>query len=406
MIAFLFSELFNALKYPRVLGYILAGIVFNIYPFREFLLHPGFNPLLEFLSEIGIVFFLLLAGAEMDVSRLRKLSFTALSVGLLSFAIPFILVYLFMSILGYQTLVSLIMALCLSVTAAAIAVEILMEYGLLKTNEGAIIVGAGMIDDLLGVFALTLLLTLIHAEDYSVVSILACIINMILEYLSFFIIAGLLGFILFPRISKLLIRENTVNEYFTISILFGLVITLMSQVFGLSSMVGAFIAGLIINQTIKKGSEGKEIITSLETLTFGLIIPFFFINIGLKFDVFSLFSDIFLVSALIIIASYGKFLGVYLGGRITGINRDSINTIALGMNDRGGIELIIALIAFSNGLIDHTLLTIIVTVGFVTTFISLYYFKRQIKSNLVKLGYLVDGVLTHGEPHKRLSDIK
>jgi Kef-type K+ transport system membrane component KefB len=407
MVSFLLAEFFNTLRYPRVLGYISTGIIFNIPVIKSFMLHPAFHPLIEFLSDVGIVFFLLLAGAEIDVTKLKRMSLPAAAVGLLSFTIPFILGLVFLSSIGFNATSSFILSMCLSVTAAAVAVEILMEYGLLKTNDGSIIVGASMIDDLLGVLALTVILVLIKAEGAVASSILTVFLRMFLEYMAFFLIAYVLGFRIYPFIARFIWREMSDSGILTLSIIFGLMITILSQVFGLSSLIGAFIAGLIINLTVKNKVEGREIVKGLNTLTFGLIIPFFFILIGLKFNLISVLTDFPLLIALVLIAGLGKYSGVFIAGKLTGLNQASINTVGLGMNDRGGIELIIALVAVSNGLISNSMFSIIVSVAFITTFISLFYFKKQIHENLKNLGVLVDGVLTTGgEKHTKLQDIK
>ncbi|MFH1403378.1 MAG: cation:proton antiporter [Candidatus Altiarchaeota archaeon] len=404
--AFLLSELFNTLRYPRVLGYILTGIIFNIPPVRSFMLHPEFNPLLEFLSEVGVVFFLLLAGAEIDLSRLKKTTLPSISVGVLSFLIPMIIGLCTLSALGYDPTVSFILSLCLSVTAATIAVEVLMEYEILDADDGSIIVAAGMIDDLLGILALTLILALIQTGGQVSSSLIGVFSVLSLEYVTFFIIAYILGFKVLPQLAGLIRHGNSSNVMFTLSIIFGLTITLLSQVFGLSSLIGAFIAGLIINITVKNKPEGEGILKGLDMLTFGLIIPFFFISIGLKFDLNGIMSDIPLLVGLIFIALTGKYLGVFIAGKITGLNQSSINVIGLSMNNRGGIELVIALVAVSYNLITESLFSIVIAVSFITTFISLVYFNKQIQYNSQKFGLLVDGVLKKGEAHARLRDIK
>ncbi len=407
MASFLLSELFNSIRYPRVLGYICAGIILGIPPVRDLIVPEGFESLLEFLSGIGIVFFLLLAGLELDLVRLRKTSTSALAVGLLSFFTPLTLGFCIMAALGYSMIVSFVMALCLSVTAAAIAVEILMEYGLLQTDDGAIVVGAGMIDDLLGVFALTVLLALVGTGgDIISWATVAVFSKLYLEYLTFFVAAYVIGFWVYPRLASYIWKEKSKNGIFTLSIIFGLTITILSQVFELSSMVGAFIAGVIINMTVARQKMGKEIVDDLTSVTFGLIIPFFFISIGFMFDISAIWGQLPLAIALLFVGALGKYGGVWIAGKLTGLCKRSIHTIGLGMNDRGGIELIIAMVALNQGLITEGLFSIIVGIAFITTFVSLYLFKIQIRKNVKATGALLDGELcSRSFDHSSLRDL-
>jgi Kef-type K+ transport system membrane component KefB len=407
MVSFLFAEFFHRIRYPRILGYICVGILFGLPVINSVMVPADFTPLLSFLSDVGIVFFLLLAGAEMDVGKLREVSAVAAAVGVLSFITPFALSYAFLAGIGFTTTMAFIVSLCLSVTAAAVAVEILMEYGLLQTREGAVIAGAGMIAELLGVLALTVILALVHVGGPDTKSMLGVLSVSAAEYLIFFLIAYAIGFRVYPYLASRVWRYRSKNQEFMLAVIFGLLITLLSQVFGLSSLIGAFIAGLIINLTVKSKPEGMEIVNNLNALTFGLVIPFFFISIGLKLDVVSVLTGMPLVLALTFIGGFGKYAGVFVAGKLTGLRNASIHTIGLGMNDRGGMELVIAAVALSQGLIDNMLFSIIVSVAFITTFTSLYFFKCQIRENMKRLEPMIDHTLcTDCETHKRLADIK
>ncbi|MBU0762385.1 MAG: cation:proton antiporter [Candidatus Altiarchaeota archaeon] len=406
LLSFLSAELFRRFKYPNILGYIFAGIVFGLPGIREFLVPEEFSGLLDFLSNIGIVFFLLLAGADMDLKRLRSLSTPSFLVGTLCFIFPLGAGYLFLSMAGFSSLQSFTIALCLSVTAAAVAVEILMEYDLLKTLEGTVIVGGSVVDDIWGIFSLTILLAFIEVQSPSISSILAVFSRLYLEYLAFFILAYVIGFKIYPYLARLVYMEKTEGGVFTLSIAFGLVITLLSEVFGLSSLIGAFIAGLIINRNIQSKKEGREIISNLKAVTFGLIMPFFFISMGLKFSFPAILSDLPLLFALALIAFVGKYAGAIVSGYLTGLNWSSINSVGLGMNDRGGIELIIAVVAVTHELINDTVFSVVLSMSFITTFISLYLFKRQVAKNMRQLTPLVDDSIRHcGRKKCGLNDV-
>ncbi|MBD3388372.1 MAG: hypothetical protein GF416_04785 [Candidatus Altiarchaeales archaeon] len=406
MVSFLFSEFFNKLRYPRVLGYILAGVFIGLPYVNAFLLPEGFMPLLEFLSEVGIVFFILLAGTEIDLERLREMSTASLAVGFSAFICPLTLTFTFLSLFGLGFSTSLIVALCMSVTAAAIAVEILMEYGLLQSRDGAVIVGAGMVDDILGVVALSLILVAVKVDDLTVDSLVAAAGKLAAEYLAFFLIAVVVGLWVYPYIASLVWRRRGENQMLTLSLIFGLLVTFLSQVFGLSSLIGAFIAGLIINQTVKKRREGREIIRNLDAITFGFIIPFFFISVGLRFDLANIFRNMPLLIGLTVLGAVGKYAGVYLAGKMVKLKEGTIRAVGYGMNSRGGIELIIAVVALKQGLMGESVFSLIVSVALLTTFTSLHFFKRQVAENMNRLGPLVDDTLKEGvHPHRHLAEM-
>lgn len=377
-LAFILSEYFYRIRYPRVLGYILSGIIISSTPLKDVLITSEFMPVLESLSEIGVVFLLLLVGAEINIKNLQKVSHTAVLTAFFSFILPLILGYITLLIFDIDPLTAFITGLCLSLSAEGIAVELLMEYGLLNTSAGGIIVEAGMIDDFLGVFALTTVISLSQG------GLTQTVVRLPFEYIAFFTVSYLIGFRIFPQIARIIWRGKSRTSMFTLSIIFGMIIVIFSEVFELSALIGAFIAGLIINLTIKIKAEEKEIVESLKTVTFGFIIPFFFIWVGLNFELQKTLSHMPMIIALTLAATIGKFGGAYITGKIKHIRKKTVNLIAAGINTRGGIELIIASVARNEGLLPNHLFSMIVSVALITTIISPILFKSQVKESISK----------------------
>jgi Kef-type K+ transport system membrane component KefB len=294
-------------------------------------------------------------------------------IALFSFIIPLSLGFIFLIWLKFPPVVAFITGVCLSLSAESIVVDILIEYGLFDTDAGTILVEAGMIDDFLGLFALSSVIALSQNNFQD------AIIRLPLEYTLFFLASYLIGFLVYPRIARFIWREKSQVGVFTLSVLFGMTIVLLSEVFELSSLIGAFIAGLIINITIKNRAEEEEIVESLNMVTFGLVIPFFFIWIGLNYQLSDILLNIPLLAALVLIASVGKLLGAYIGGKLTSLKEKTVKLVGWGMNSRGGLELVVAAVAKTQGLLPDSMFSIVVSVSLVTTLFFPILFKNELE---------------------------
>ncbi|MFC2162901.1 cation:proton antiporter [Candidatus Altiarchaeota archaeon] len=371
-LAFLFSELFYRLRYPKVVGQILAGVVLGL-PFIRVYFEETFISFVESLADLGVVFLLLLVGTEVRIEELKKVSRKGLLLALLGYSIPLTMGYTLMTILGYSSLTSVIVGICLAITATAITVEILIEYDLLNTDLGFLIMDTGIIDDFFAVFSLALVIGTVQGDGFETLRTLPG------EFLTFIIMAYIIGFTILPKAAKMVWKEKSEAAVFSLAIIFGLLIVLLSNSFGLSSVLGAFVAGVIIQLSIKNKREEKEIVESLQIVTFGLIIPFFFIFVGLNFSIVHLFDNIGLIILLAGVALVGKILAANIYGAINNVGRIHAQLIGWGINSRGAVELIIATIALENNLISTTIFQAIVAMAVIASIISPMMFRRTLR---------------------------
>jgi len=371
-LAFLLSELCLRLGQPKVVGQIAAGLVLGL-PFFSGVFTMEGRAFVSSLSDIGVVFLLMLVGAEMRVSELKKASKKAFTLATICYVIPLTAGYLFMRYaLGYDSLTSLVVGICLAISAEAVTIDILMEYNLLKTQFGTVLMEAGMIDDVYGIISLAAVIDVVQGGGFGSLA------SMPVNFLSFLALAYVLGFMLLPKVARVVWREKSEAAVFSLAIIFGMIVVMISIGFGLSSVVGAFVAGIIIQLSIKNRTEEKEIDADLNVVTFGLIIPFFFIYTGLNMNVMGLTGHVWFIVAITAIALAGKMAGAFVMGAIYRMKIPERVLYGWGMNPRGAVELIIANIAKASGLIDEGMFTAIVAMAIISAILSPVMFRRSL----------------------------
>jgi Kef-type K+ transport system membrane component KefB len=385
-LSFIFSEAFYRLRYPKVLGQILAGVFLGVSFFSDVMRNPQVYSFIASLSELGIVFIMLLVGAKMKIHDFYKVSGKAVLLAFLGYIIPFGLGFMFMYALGFFGIVEVgflgasIVGICLALSAVDITLDILMEYGLLKTQTGALITEAGMLDDIFGVMSIALVIA--YSEGASASSL----IYMPVDFLAFIVVAYVLGFAILPRAAKAVWREKSEPAIFSLAAIFGLIVVLLSGFFGLSSVIGAFVAGVIINMSVKNRKEEAEIVESLEIVTFGLIIPFFYIYVGLNLDLSQAYNNLALIAAVTAIALFGKMAAAYALAALSHLKKSQASLIGWALNPRGVLELVVAGIAFERHLISEVIFTAIVSMAVLSCIISPIMFKRSCDRDIMSCG--------------------
>ncbi|MBC8147691.1 MAG: cation:proton antiporter [Bacteroidetes bacterium] len=374
-ISFALSELAHSMHYPRVLGQIAAGIIVSIPFIKSSILLPGSTTAIAFLAELGIVFLILLVGMEIDYKRLKKASKEGILVAIFGAIVPFGLGYLTMKLLGYDTIAAVVLGAALSITAPGTSIRLLMELKKLKTRMGEILIEAAIIDDLLAAVFLSLLLVIVHSS--SAIGIAMFPIRIII-----FILIAIVLFKLIPKLVTSIQKEKSEIGDFTTSIILALFIAVIAQVFGLGLVIGAFIAGLILQISMRKDKkEERKIVNDLKVISFGFIVPFFFIHLGLNLDLASIISNWHIFVLIMIMAICGKLIGAMILKLFSKLSLKQTALIGWGMNSRGAVELVIAEVARLNGLIPIEIYSIIIAMALITTFIFPFVLERTLKKS-------------------------
>ena len=373
----IFSLLSQKVNMPQVVGALLVGVLLG--PSCLNILHE--TDFLTKSAEIGVIFLMFLAGLDTDFDDLKATGKSTVIIAFVGVLIPlgsgFLTYYLFFHGQRPDTMIfleSAFVGIVLTATSVSITVETLREMGKLKGKMGTSILGAAIIDDILGIIALTVITSFtVPGVDIMVV---------LLKILLFFVFIAVCGFFVFRLFRKLEIVYGTKRRVAIYAVAFCLLLSYISEVyFGVADITGAYFAGLILCNV----TEPKSYIASKINITsYMFFTPIFFASIGIKTVITGMSQELILFTlALLIVAILSKIVGCGLGAKICGFsNMDSL-AIGVGMISRGEVALIVAQKGEQAGLISPTLFPAIVLVVIVTTLITpillkaVVYMKEQ-----------------------------
>jgi Kef-type K+ transport system membrane component KefB len=380
--AFLFNELFKKLRLPPVVGQILGGLILGIPLLRAFVFQgSSATEIVDLLAVIGILFLLLLVGLEIDIEKIRQSSKEAVLISFSAAIVPLILGFLFLRLLGYSVIASLVIGGALSVTAEGTTVKVLMDANALNTKLGAITVSAGAIDDIFEVLFLSLV---------TIVGFGGSVFQLVYLPVEFLVFAAV-TFILFWVVSRVLQRvERTGSdvELFSLVIIFVLVVASLSEALEMGYLLGAIVSGFLLQISMKRlrKKDEEEIITATKLITLSFVVPFFFVNIGLNFNYDYLVGNMPLLLVTIAIAFLGKIIGTLIVKPFSKMSLRQLYLVGWGMNSRGAVELVIALLALNHGLITQEVFSALVAMAIVTTLVFPFVLQHEIKKDPAALG--------------------
>lgn len=379
----IFSLLSQKVNMPQVVGALLVGVLLG--PSCLNILHE--TDFLTKSAEIGVIFLMFLAGLDTDFDDLKATGKSAVIIAFVGVLIPlgsgFLTYFLFFHGERPDTMIfleSTFVGIVLTATSVSITVETLREMGKLKGKMGTSILGAAIIDDILGIIALTVI------TSFTVPGVEIMVV--LLKIFLFFVFIAVCGFFVFRLFRKLEIVYGTKRRVAIYAVVFCLLLSYISEVyFGVADITGAYFAGLILCNV----TETKSYIASKINITsYMFFTPIFFASIGIKTVITGMSQELILFTlALLIVAILSKIVGCGLGAKICGFsNMDSL-AIGVGMISRGEVALIVAQKGEQAGLISSTLFPAIVLVVIVTTLITpillkaVVYMKEQKKVDAI-----------------------
>lgn len=358
----LFGLITKKVKMPQVVGALLAGVilgpaVLNVLSETEFI---------QQLAELGVIVLMFTAGLETDINQLKKTGKASFIIAVLGVIIPLIGGFFIASIFNKGSDVNTILqnifiGIILTATSVSITVETLKEMGKLSTEAGNAILGAAIIDDILGIIALTITTSLAD-PSINVIIVLAKIVM-------FFIFAGLAGYLFHWAFIKLDERyQRDLRRFVIIAFVFCLLLSFTAEeFFGVADITGAFIAGLVISDS----KRTKYLNSRFETLSYMLLSPIFFASIGIKVELTAMTNTIFMFAILLLlVAIFSKVIGCALGAKLCHFNNREAIQIGTGMISRGEVALIVANKGIAMGLMLPEFLAPVVIVVVVTTIIT------------------------------------
>ena len=374
LITFAGSRVAVHFKYPPILGQFLASLVLAIPLIKNNIFTPESINAIGFFAELAVIFLLLLTGLETDIKRINQCKKQSILIAVFGSLVPLATGILAGLLMGFSLITSIVLGISLSITAEGTNMAILLQLKKIKTKVGSILISAGMLDDIFGMIYLSLVLIL--ANQGKITTLFLFPIKLLL-FVGFVWLASKA----IPKAIKIFERGKKEIAMFNIVILSAFILAIFSELAGLSAIVGAFIAGIILQKSFILKRDEKHEEHEIETFLFGFIIPFFFINIALNFDFNSLFEEPLLVLIVFLIAIFGKMAGVFLSKFFDNLKWKQIYLIGWGMNSRGIIELVIANLALKAGLISTSLYSAIVLMAILTTLVSLFFMRNIIQKH-------------------------
>ena len=394
LVARFLGELARKLKMPLVVGEIIGGIILGpsilgtYYPELNHSLFPlkGNVPIaLNGITSISVIMLLFVAGMEVELSLIRKQGATALKTSFLGLIIPMVLGFyvahnyytLFGESNTQQNLVfSLFIGTAMSISALPVIARTLMDLKLFKTKIGMIIIAAAMVDDVIGwlMFSVVLALMKTGVGSYAVLYTL--------------------GFTLLYAVLMLTVGKKIIDKSLpwaqrnfswpggVLSIALGLsfIGAAFTEYIGIHAIFGAFIMGIAFGDSVHMNERTREIINQFVTNVFA---PLFFVAIGLKINFIANFN-LNLVLLILGLAIVTKLLGAGLGALWGKLSLRESLAVGFGMNARGAMEIILALLALEAKLITEPLFVAIVIMAVVTSVMSGPFMQWMLRTETLK----------------------
>ncbi len=376
----LLGEVMIRWKQPGVMGQLIAGLVLGpsllgaLFPDWQHALFPSAKEqkaMLDGVSQFGVLMLLLLTGMETDLKLVRRTGAASAIASIAGIVVPFACGVALGEMLpdsmlpdpGKRLITSLFLGTALSIASVKIVATVIREMNFLRRSVGQIILASAIIDDTIGWMITAVIFSLAlqgHVDFWSVA-------QSVLGTLAFMGLSLTIG----RRIVFIIIRW--VNDVFasdfaviTTILLIMCAMALITDLIGVHTVLGAFVAGILIGES---PILTRHIDEQLRGLIIAFFMPVFFGTAGLSADLTILkeMNFLLLTLGLIAIASVGKFGGAFIGGKLAGLNFRESLALGTGMNARGSTEVIVATIGLSMGALSQNLFTMIVTMAVITT---------------------------------------
>lgn len=388
------SEIFERLGQPAVLGELIVGLVLGnlillspdwtlFEPLRATNITGGWAHIVDNLARLGVILLLFEVGLESTVSEMAKVGTSSLLVALVGVVAPFILgfgvSYLFIKEVPPDVLVHLppdfnvmnihlFIGATLCATSVGITARVLKDLGKVQTKEAKIILGAAVIDDVLGLIILAVVSAIVSASITGTEVGVLSLVRITALAIGFFVVAIALGVVVVPRILHYLAKLRTAGMMVISSLLLCFLLSWLADAVGLATIVGAFAAGLILEEVhfkeFKETIHLHELIRPISTL----FVPIFFVLMGIqvRLETFADSSVVGLALGLTVAAIIGKQV---CGLAVVEKRLDRVS-IGVGMIPRGEVGLIFAGIGKALNIVDGALYSAIVIMVIMTTLIT------------------------------------
>ena len=350
------GELAERIGQPAVIGELIAGVLLG--PSVIGFVDPTLPPL-HLIAEIGVVLLLFGIGLETDLKRLLSVGGAAFTVAIVGVVLPFALGFWVARTLGLEMLPATVAGAALTATSVGITARVFSDLRRLQSVEGQIVLGAAVIDDVIGLIILAIVSDLVAGTAPSVMGV-AKTTAIAFGFLAVVLVVG--RFVI-PPLFALIARTGKDHTLATMALVLAFLLAVLAAEVGSALIVGAFAAGLVLAPTEHAHSIERGIVRLSN-----VFVPIFFVAVGAAVDVRSFGSgDVLMVGvALTVVAIIGKFAAgfapVWIRARKT--------VIGVGMIPRGEVGLIFAQMGLTAGVLNAGSYSALMLMVLVTTFIA------------------------------------
>jgi Kef-type K+ transport system membrane component KefB len=334
------------------------------------------KPVLHLISDVGILFILLLAGVEMKPKEIAAHSAGSFVVAIGGVVVPMALgtalAWWYLPDSASKPALTFLIGVAMSITAVAATVKILDDFGVMHGRIGEIVISAAIFDDVIGLILLAVLTALIqtgHMPD------LTSLFWLLAKVGVFFAVTGIAGVHVYPRLRQHLGAIDLAAVEFSILMLVTLAYCAFAELLGMHWILGAFMAGLYFEPWRVGAMAYNEIKLLLAGVTNGFLGPLFFVAIGLNVDLTAVTSAPLFLVLLIACAFFGKLVGAGGAALVMGGSLREATAIGIGMSARGEVELVVMSIAyeaglFRNGTLGGQIFSSLILMAVATTILS------------------------------------
>lgn len=351
------AEIFERIRQPAVVGEIIAGVIIG--PSLLGWVAPG--DVIGILAEIGVIFLLFNVGLETKPQAIFSVGMRAAMVGVLGVVLPFVAGYFLAVAWGGSFAESMFIGAALVATSVGITARVLGSMGLLDEPTARIILGAAVIDDILGLIILSLVSTVSQGSvSYAELAKTAAAAVLFTGFVA------LVGSRVINRLAPFIERLRLGKPFFTLGLILCLGLSVASIYVGIAAIIGAFLAGMALAEATEENEKMHRLTSGVSEF----LIPFFLVNIGMQLSltVFRDTSVVAFAAVLTLMAVATKFVGCGLGA--WGLNRREMAQVGIGMVPRGEVGIVVAQIGLGLGVIGQTFFASVLFMAVATTLIA------------------------------------
>lgn len=341
---------------PAVFGELLAGLLFG--PAILNIVHM--NEFIALFSEIGVIFLMFLAGLQTDLKELKKVGVAAFSSASLGVILPLFFGTAFSLYSGFGISESVFVGAVLTATSVSISAQTLMELGKLRSKVGMTILGAAIIDDVLGIIILSLVIAFELGSGN--------IIFLLFRIFGYLFVAILLAKLFLKRyldfFSKLKVSKPLVAGMIALIIIY----SWSAEVFGsLAAITGSYLIGAMVSLT----EYNERISDRMSTLTYSIFAPLFFFSVGLYVEKGGIETGLYFYALIIfLIAVLTKIVGCGFGVFVTRFSIMDSLRVGIGMISRGEVAIIVATIGLTSTVLSRSVFSVLIVVAILTTMVT------------------------------------